>query len=109
MENTKYGKRREERWTPIRAKAQDTRANPNSWDAHLVGKRWDIGLLRALSLWIIMMITHNHGERVPKVRRESEIAQFWCTGSQWKDSYTITHGCSCSYLNALAMSLSRKS
>src|SRR6218665_1489205 len=32
MENTKYGKRREGRWTPIRAKAQDTRANPNSWE-----------------------------------------------------------------------------
>ena len=28
MENTKYGKRREGRWTLIRAKAQDTRANP---------------------------------------------------------------------------------
>jgi len=46
MENTKYGKRREERWTPIRARAQDTRANPNSWETHLVRKRWDIGLLR---------------------------------------------------------------
>ena len=40
MENTKYGKRREGRWTPIRAKAQDTRANPNSWETHLVRKRW---------------------------------------------------------------------
>ena len=49
MENTKYGRRRERRWTPIRAKAQDTRANPNSWETHLVRKRWDIGLLRALS------------------------------------------------------------
>src|SRR6218665_530683 len=49
MENTKYGKRREGRWTPIRAKAQDTRANPNSWETHLVRKRCDIGLLRALS------------------------------------------------------------
>ena len=25
-----------------RAKAQDTRANPNSWKTHLVRKRWDI-------------------------------------------------------------------
>src|SRR6218665_2366494 len=55
MENTKYGKRREGRWTPIQAKAQDTRANPNSWETHLVRKRWDIGLLRALSLRIMMM------------------------------------------------------
>ena len=45
MENIKYGRRREGRWTPIRAKAQDTRANPNSWETHLVRKRWDIGLL----------------------------------------------------------------
>src|SRR6218665_2524422 len=56
MENTKYGKRREGRWTPIRAKAQDTRANSNSWETHLVRKRWGIGLLRALSLWIMMMM-----------------------------------------------------
>ena len=25
--------------------AQDTRANLNSWETHLVRKRWDIGLL----------------------------------------------------------------
>src|SRR6218665_798602 len=56
MENTKHGKRREGRWTPIRAKAQDTRANPNSWETHLVRKRWDIGLLQALSLRIMMMM-----------------------------------------------------
>jgi len=46
MENTKYGKRRERQWTRIRAKAQDTRANPNSWETYPVRKRWDIGLLR---------------------------------------------------------------
>src|SRR6218665_840352 len=46
MENTKYGRRREGRWTPIWAKAQDTTANPNSWETHLVRKIWDIGLLR---------------------------------------------------------------
>src|SRR6218665_1007083 len=57
MENTKYGKRRVGRWTPIPAKAQDTRANPNSWETHLVRKRWDIGLLRALSLRIMMMMS----------------------------------------------------
>src|SRR6218665_815902 len=56
MENTKYGRRREGRWTPIRAKAQDTRANLNSWETHLVRKRWDIGLLRALSLRIMMKV-----------------------------------------------------
>ena len=56
MENTKYGKRREERWTPIQAKAQDTRANPNSLETHLVRQRWDVGLLRALSLRMMMMI-----------------------------------------------------
>src|SRR6218665_2552797 len=59
MENTKYGKRREGRWTPIRAKAQDTRANPNSWETHLVRKRWDIGLLRALSPRIMMMMMNS--------------------------------------------------
>ena len=32
MENTKYGKRRKGRWTLIRAKAQDARVNPNSWE-----------------------------------------------------------------------------
>src|SRR6218665_2903987 len=55
MENIKYGRRMEGRWIPIRAKAQDTRANPNSWETHLVRKRWDIGLLRALSARIMMM------------------------------------------------------
>jgi len=54
MENTKYGRRREGRWTPIRAKAQDTRVNPKSWETHLVRKRCDIGLLRALSPGIMM-------------------------------------------------------
>src|SRR6218665_1397082 len=57
MENTMYGKRREGRWTPIWAKAQDTRANPNSSETHLVRKRLDIELLRALSLRIMMMMT----------------------------------------------------
>src|SRR6218665_369469 len=52
MENTKYGRR----GTPIRAKAQDTRANPNSWETRLVRKRWDIRLLRALSPRIMMMM-----------------------------------------------------
>ena len=56
MENTKYGRRREGRWTPIRAKAQDTRANPSSWETHLVRKRWDIGLLRASSSLLMMMM-----------------------------------------------------
>src|SRR6218665_86421 len=56
MKNTKYGKRREGRWTPIRAKVQDNRANPNSWETHVVRKRWDIGLLRALILRIMMMM-----------------------------------------------------
>src|SRR6218665_2902251 len=42
--------------SPPLAKAQDTRANPNSWETHLVRKRWDIGLLRALSLRIMMMM-----------------------------------------------------
>src|SRR6218665_1744259 len=56
MENIKYGKRREGRWTPIRAEAQDTRANPNSWETHLVRKNWDIGLLRALNPWLMVMM-----------------------------------------------------
>src|SRR6218665_2102980 len=56
MENIKYGRRREGRWTPIRAKAQDTRANPNSSETHLGRKRWDIGLLRALNPRIVMMM-----------------------------------------------------
>src|SRR6218665_2869916 len=40
----------------IRANAQDTRANPNSWETRLVRKRGNIGLLRALSLRIMMMM-----------------------------------------------------
>src|SRR6218665_4062870 len=56
MENAEYGRRGEGRWTPIRAKVQDTRANPNSWETYLVRKRWDIGLLRALSLRVMMMM-----------------------------------------------------
>src|SRR6218665_1444033 len=56
MKNTKYGKRREGRWTPIWAKVQDTRANSNSWEIHLARKRWDIGLIWALSLRIMMMM-----------------------------------------------------
>ena len=56
MENTKYGGRREGRWTPIRAKAQDTRANPNSWETYLVRKRWNIGPLLALSPRMMMMM-----------------------------------------------------
>src|SRR6218665_3055467 len=45
MENNKSGRTMD----AIRAKAQDTRAKSNSWETHLVRKRWDIGLLRALS------------------------------------------------------------
>src|SRR6218665_252093 len=60
MENIKYGKRMEGRWTPIRAKAQNTRTNPNSWETHLVRKIWDIGLLRALGLRIMMMSVANY-------------------------------------------------
>src|SRR6218665_323480 len=56
MENTKYGRQREGRSTQIRAKAQDTRANPSSWETHLVRKRWNIELLWALSLRIMMMM-----------------------------------------------------
>jgi len=32
------------------------KANPNSWEAHRVRKRWDTGLLRALSPRIMMMM-----------------------------------------------------
>jgi len=39
MEKTsRYGRRREIRWTPTRTKGQDTRASPNSLDTHLVRK-----------------------------------------------------------------------
>src|SRR6218665_533354 len=61
MENIKYGRRREGRWTPIRAKAQDTRANPNSWETHLVRKRCDIGLLRPLSTRFTLLIVISPG------------------------------------------------
>src|SRR6218665_1877352 len=53
MENTKYGRRREGRWTPIRARAQDTRSNLNSWETHLVRKRW------VLSPGFMMMMMMN--------------------------------------------------
>src|SRR6218665_3528491 len=57
MENTKYGRQRERQWTPTRAKALlDTRDSPNSLETHLVRKRWDIGLLRAMSPWMTMMM-----------------------------------------------------
>ena len=46
---TSSRKRREGRWTPIRAKAQDTRANPNSWETHLVRKR--CGALDSYGHW----------------------------------------------------------
>src|SRR6218665_3061951 len=45
------GRRRERRWTPTRAKAQDTRASPNSLETHIVRKLWGIGHLRAHSPW----------------------------------------------------------
>jgi len=41
MGNNKSGRQRHGRLTPIRAKAQDTRANPDSWETHLVRKRWE--------------------------------------------------------------------
>src|SRR6218665_41940 len=63
MENIKYGRRREGRWTPIRAKAQETRANPNSSETHLVRKRWDIRILRALNARIMMMMMICPGRR----------------------------------------------
>ena len=34
----RYGRRRQRRWTPTWAKAQDTRASPNSLETHLVRK-----------------------------------------------------------------------
>ena len=43
MENIEYGRRKEGQWTPILAKAQDTRANPNSWETHLVSSEEDMG------------------------------------------------------------------
>ena len=46
-----HGRRREGRWTPTRAKAQDTRASPYRLETHLVRKWGDIGHLRALSPW----------------------------------------------------------
>ena len=43
----------------------------NSWETHLVRKRWDIGLLRALSLRIMIMIYVGHNI----VRRIGSIIQ----------------------------------
>src|SRR6218665_3675246 len=51
QKTSRYGRRREGRWTPTRAKAQDTRASPYSLETHLVRKRGDIGHLWALSPW----------------------------------------------------------
>jgi len=48
---TEYGRRKEKRWTPTRAKSLDTRASPNRPEAHLVRKWRDILHLRALSPW----------------------------------------------------------
>src|SRR6218665_1031722 len=80
-ENTKYRRRREGRWTPIRAKAQDTRANPNSWETHLVRKRWEIGLLRALSLRIMMMMM--------TVRRTAACLILGCESPFWGDGSPV--------------------
>jgi len=85
MENTKYGKRKEGHWTPIRAKALDTRANPNIWETHLVWKRWDIGLLRTLSLWLMMMIWQWKVFTFAHVYQGSKI--FHCIILQWVAMY----------------------
>ena len=50
--NTEIWKARERQWTPTRAKAQDTRASPNSLETHLVRKWGEIGHLWALTPWI---------------------------------------------------------
>src|SRR6218665_2203697 len=36
LKTPSYGRRRERRWTPTWAEAQDTRASPNSLETHLV-------------------------------------------------------------------------
>src|SRR6218665_2637927 len=81
MENTKYGRRREGRWTPIWAKAQDTRANPNSWETYLVRKRWDIGLLWALSVRIMMMISTGPLGIITLTHRSSSVLVSPSTGT----------------------------
>src|SRR6218665_896253 len=78
----KHGKRREGRWTPIRAKAQDTRANPNGWETHLVRKRWGIGLLRALSLWIMM--------KEIRTRNKWYNLKYYCQQSITNATFTVT-------------------
>src|SRR6218665_3780893 len=47
------------------------RANPNSRETHLVRKRWDIGLLRALSPRIMMMINRNRNLRTSRAPLKS--------------------------------------
>jgi len=47
----RYGRRRERRWTPTRAKVQDNRATSDSLETHVVRKWGDNGHLQALSLW----------------------------------------------------------
>src|SRR6218665_3415977 len=82
MENTKYGRRREGRWTPIRAKAQDTRANPNSWKTHLVRKRWDIGLLWALNPRIMMMMNAYYNRNyIPRIPHKTHIDRPSCVSN----------------------------
>src|SRR6218665_1779050 len=92
MESTKYGKRRKGRWTPIQAKAQDTRANPNSWETHLVRKRWCIGLLRALSLRIMMMMMNNAIGGAPTNYRRRRADQQTSAGGAHKLSAARAHG-----------------
>src|SRR6218665_3581566 len=96
MENTKYGKRREGRWTPIRAKAQDTRANPNSWETHLARKRWDIGLLRALSLRIMMMMMTMMNTKIKNIHSLFSFpgTGYRCVPSQ-KALMVMAHVCWC--------------
>src|SRR6218665_1555409 len=52
-----------------------TRANPNSWETHLVRKRWDIGPLRALrpGLMMMMMRFNIPPHKIPPVYRTPRI------------------------------------
>src|SRR6218665_2445852 len=86
MENTKHGRRREGRWTPIRVKAEDTRANPNSWETHLVRKRWYIGLLWALSpgfMMICKFVLHTAARLVGDFKKFDHVMNYMCDILRW--------------------------
>jgi len=48
----RYGRQRDRRWTPTRAKAQDTSASPNSLETDLVRGHWTPTGVEPMDQWM---------------------------------------------------------